>query len=179
MGFSCGSAGRQSACNAGDLGSIPGLGRSLGEGKGYPLQYSDLEISMDPVHGIAKNHTRLSNFHFHGPNSPNSFAILFFIASDFTFITRHICDRTPFVFWPRLFSLTGATSLLSPSSMLETFRPEGLKFHCHIFLHKRRSSRSWDKNTRVVFHSFLSGPHFVRTLHYDPSFLGDPAQPGS
>ena len=43
----CGSAGKDSACNAGDLGSIPGLGRSPGEGKGYPLQYSGLEDSMD------------------------------------------------------------------------------------------------------------------------------------
>ena len=51
----CGSAGKESACNAGDLGSIPGLGRSPGEGKGYPLQYSDLENSMDGiVHGGCK-----------------------------------------------------------------------------------------------------------------------------
>ena len=47
LGFPCGSAGKDSACNAGDLGSIPGLGRSPGEGKGYPLQYSGLENSMD------------------------------------------------------------------------------------------------------------------------------------
>ena len=52
--FPCGSAGKESACNAGDLGSIPGLGRSPGEGKGYPLQYSDLENSMDSVHGGRK-----------------------------------------------------------------------------------------------------------------------------
>ena len=43
LGFLCGSAGKESACNAGDLGLIPGLGRSLGEGKNYPLQYSSLE----------------------------------------------------------------------------------------------------------------------------------------
>ena len=43
MGFPCGSAGKESICNVGDLGSIPGLGRSSGEGKGYPLQYSVLE----------------------------------------------------------------------------------------------------------------------------------------
>ena len=62
----CGSAGKESACNMGDLGSIPGLGRSPGEGKGYPLQDSGLENSMDCiVHGIAKSHTRLSDFHFH------------------------------------------------------------------------------------------------------------------
>ena len=49
MGFLGGSAGKKSACNVGDLGSIPGLGRSPGEGNGYPLQYSDLEISMDSI----------------------------------------------------------------------------------------------------------------------------------
>ena len=43
MGFPCGSAGKESACNEGDLGSIPGSGRSPGEEKGYPLQYSGLE----------------------------------------------------------------------------------------------------------------------------------------
>ena len=49
----------------GDLGSIPGLGRSPGEGKGYSLQYSGLENSMDCiVHGVAKSRTRLSNFHY-------------------------------------------------------------------------------------------------------------------
>ena len=47
VGFPCGSAGKESACNAKDLGSIPGLGRCPGEGKGYPLQYSGLENSMD------------------------------------------------------------------------------------------------------------------------------------
>ena len=59
-----GSAGKESACSAGELGSVPGLGRSLGEGNGYPLQCSGLENSMDSeVHGITKNQTRLSNFH--------------------------------------------------------------------------------------------------------------------
>ena len=46
-GFPCGSVGKESTCSVGDLGSIPGLGRSPGEGKGYPLQYSGLENSMD------------------------------------------------------------------------------------------------------------------------------------
>jgi len=48
-GMSCGSVGKESACNVGDLGLIPGLGRSPGEGKGYPLQYSGLEKSMDCI----------------------------------------------------------------------------------------------------------------------------------
>ena len=53
-GFPGGSAGKESACNAGDLGSIHGLGRFSGEGNGSPLQYSGLENSMDCiVHGVA------------------------------------------------------------------------------------------------------------------------------
>ena len=65
LGFPCGSAGNESACNVGDLGSTPGLGRSPGEGKGHPLQYSDLENSVDfIVHGVAKSQTGLSNLHF-------------------------------------------------------------------------------------------------------------------
>ena len=66
LGFPCGSACKESACHVGDLGLIPGLGRSPGEGKGYPLQYSGLENSMDCIaHGIAKSWTRLNEFHFH------------------------------------------------------------------------------------------------------------------
>ena len=57
-GLPGGSAGKESACNAGDLGSIAGLGRSPGEGKGYLLRYSGLENSMDSiVHGVAKSWT--------------------------------------------------------------------------------------------------------------------------
>ena len=57
-GFPCGLAGKESACNAGDLGLIPGSGRSPGEGKGYSLQYSGLENFMDCIiHGVAKSRT--------------------------------------------------------------------------------------------------------------------------
>ena len=57
------SNGKESACNVGDLGSIPGLGRLLGEGKGYPLQYSGLEKSIGcVVHGTTKSQTGLSDF---------------------------------------------------------------------------------------------------------------------
>ena len=67
-GFPGGSDGKASACSVGDLGSIPGLGRSPGEGNGNPLQYSCLENSMDggawwaTVHGVAKSRTWLSDF---------------------------------------------------------------------------------------------------------------------
>ena len=70
-GFPCGSDGKEFTCNVGDLGLIPGLGRSPAEGNGYPLQYSCLENSMDrgtwqaTVHGVSQSWTRLSNFHFH------------------------------------------------------------------------------------------------------------------
>ena len=66
LGFPCGLAGKEFTCHAGDLGLIPGLEKSPGEGKGYPLQYSDLENSMDcTVHGVAKSWIQLSDFHFH------------------------------------------------------------------------------------------------------------------
>ena len=66
LGFPAGSAGKESACNVRDLGSIPGLGRSPGEGKGYPLQYSGLENFIDcKVHEVTKSWAQLSNFHVH------------------------------------------------------------------------------------------------------------------
>ena len=58
LGFPCGSVGKESACSVGDLGSISGWEQSPGEGKGYPLQYSGLENSMDCiVHGVSKSQT--------------------------------------------------------------------------------------------------------------------------
>ena len=62
----CGSAGsKESTCNVGDLGLIPGLGRSPGKGKGYPPQYSGLENYKDSiVHGVTKSQTQLNNFLF-------------------------------------------------------------------------------------------------------------------
>ena len=71
MGFPVGSDGKEFTCNAGDLGLIPGLGRSPREGKGNPLQYSCLGNPMDrgawwaTVHGVTKLRTRLSDFQLH------------------------------------------------------------------------------------------------------------------
>ena len=65
-GFPDSSVGKESACSAGDHCSIPGSGISPGEEKGYPLQYSGLEKSMDcTVLGVTKSQTRLSDFHFY------------------------------------------------------------------------------------------------------------------
>ena len=78
LGFPCGSDGKESACNVGDLGLIPGLERPPGGGKGYPLQYSGLENSMDCiVCGVSKSQTEQLSlfslffqgagvFYFHG-----------------------------------------------------------------------------------------------------------------
>ena len=68
-GFPCGSAGKVSVRNVGDRGSVPGLGRFPGEGKGYPLQYAGLENFMNGIdNGVAKSRTRLSDFHTHRVN---------------------------------------------------------------------------------------------------------------
>ena len=77
MGFPASSIGKESVCNAGDPGCIPGSGRSPAEGMVYPLQYSSLENSMDCiVYGVTKSRTRLSSFHVH---SANTLALLFLI----------------------------------------------------------------------------------------------------
>ena len=71
MGFPGGSSGKESACNAGDLGLIPGSGRCPGEGNGYSRQYSCLENPMDrgawwaTVYGVTKSQTRLKDEQFH------------------------------------------------------------------------------------------------------------------
>ena len=83
MDFPGGSDGKESACNAGDLGSIPGSGRYAGERNGNPLQYSCLENVMDrgawqaTFHGIAKSQTRLSDYHFpfHFHNYPIEYSL--------------------------------------------------------------------------------------------------------
>ena len=71
LGFSCSSVGKESACNAGNLGSIPGLGRAPREGNGNPLQYSCLKNPMDrgawqaTVHGVTKSLTQLKQLSRH------------------------------------------------------------------------------------------------------------------
>ena len=96
-----GSDGKASAYNAGDLGSIPGLGRSPGEGNGNPLQYSCLEYPMDggawqaTVHGVAKNQTRLSDFtfifHFHMVY-PHGFVLNYIVLAMFGRIVKFILN---------------------------------------------------------------------------------------
>ena len=99
MGFPSGSAGQESTCSMGDLGSIPGLGRFPGEGKGYPLQYSGLENFMDySVHGVAKSPMRMRDCHF------TLWLYIFTTASKYFFNSLHtwkciVCSSLLFVFY--------------------------------------------------------------------------------
>ena len=118
LGFPGGSAGKGSNCSEGDLDSIPGLGRSPGEEKGYPLQYSGLENSMDCiVHGVAKSQTWLSDFHFTSGNP--------------TVTAREEC-RYPLCFCPFVpFVLSSFSSFLfSSSKFLLLFKTQ---FNYHFF----------------------------------------------
>ena len=79
-----GSVGEEPACSAADPSSIPGLGGSPREGKGYPPQYPGLEKSVDyTVHGVAKSWTQLSDFHFTSPQSSILFPLLSIFSCQF------------------------------------------------------------------------------------------------
>ena len=79
LDFPGGSGGKESACNEEDLSSVPGLGRSPGEGNGYPLQYSGLENSTDCiVHGVLKSQTGLSDFQYVAMEKIKPSVLLFF-----------------------------------------------------------------------------------------------------
>ena len=96
LGFPCGSAGKESACNAGDMGSIPELGRSPGEGKGYLLQYSGLENPWT----VTKIQTWLSNFH-----------LLTLLLSVFSSIRVFSNELAVHIRWPKYWSFS-----ISPSN---------------------------------------------------------------
>ena len=88
FGFPCGSAGIESSCNAGDLGSIPALGRSCEERKGYPIHDSGWENSMDCIiYGVSKRQTGLSGFPFHFQFTQVFFKSLIFSLSEL----RRLC----------------------------------------------------------------------------------------
>ena len=91
-GFPDSSVGKESSCNAGDLGSIPGLERSPGEGKGYPLWYSGLENSMDCIiHGVTKSWTRLRDFQWSMWRSLENSLKLISSALQFNYYFNQVC----------------------------------------------------------------------------------------
>ena len=127
----------------------------------------------------------ISFYHFqftliHGPNIPGSYAILLFIALDFTSITSHIYNWLLLLFWQHLFILSGVISPLISSSILGTYQPGELIFQYSIFL-PFHTVHGFLKARILKWFAFpfSSGPHFVRTLHCDPSILGGPTWHGS
>ena len=116
-----------------------------------------------------------SNFPwFMGPNLPDSYAILFFTASDCTFTTSHIHSWVLFLLWLSLFIPSGIISPLFSSSILGTYQP----IQCHIFLPFRTLHEVLKARMLKNAIPFSSGPHFVRTLHHGPSILGGPTWHG-
>ena len=181
-GFPGGSAGKESACSAGDLGLILGLGRFPGAGKGYSLQYSDLEDSMDCIVyvNIHSCHFLLDHFQFaliHEPNIPGSYAILLFTASDPASITSHIHNWVLFLLWLHPFILSGVISPLISSSILGTYWPGEFLFQCPIFLPFHTVHGVLKARIMKWFAiPFSSGPHSVRPLHHDLPVLGGPTR---
>ena len=113
-----------------------------------------------------------------GPNIPGSYAILFLQHQTFT--TRHIHNWALFSPWHGLFIPSGAISLIFCSSIFSAYQPEGLIFQCHIFLPFHTVHGVLKARILKWFAiRFSSGPHFVRTLHNDPSVLDGPTQHGS
>ena len=122
----------------------------------------------------------------HGPDIPGSYATLLLTASDLASITSHIhngffCFVFVFCFllWLHIFSLSGVISPLISSSILGIYQPGEFIFQCPIFLpfhtvHGVLKARIL--NDFAI--PFSSGPHSVRPLHHDPSFLGGPTQHG-
>ena len=125
----------------------------------------------------------LDHFRFaliHGPNIPGSYVILLFISLDITSITSHFHNCLLFLLWLCLFILSGVISPLFSSSILGTYWPGDFIFQCHIFLLFHSFHGVLKARILKWFAiSFSSGPHFVRTLHHDPSILGGPTQHGS
>jgi len=149
----------------------------------------DREAWCAAIHGVAKSRTWLSDWTelkhdqlalIHGSNIPGSYAISLFTALDFASITSHIHNGVLFLLWFHLFILSGVISPLISSSILGTYRHGEFIFQCPIFLpfytvHGVLKARilKW-----FAIH-FSSRPHFVRTLHHDPSVLGGPTWHGS
>ena len=110
LGFPCGSAGKESACNVGDVGLIPGLGRFPGEGKGYSLQYSGLKNSK----GLSLWASLIAQLVKNAPAMWETWV------RSLASITSHIHSWVLFLLWLHLFIISGVISPLISSSILGT-----------------------------------------------------------
>ena len=138
QGFPCGSSGKESDCNVGDLGLIPGLGRSPEEGKGYPLQYSGLENSMDCiVHGVTRVGHNWATFTFHFHFSRERVLILLMMISNLHEADMSSPWRDPWVpFEVFLFLLQNciekASTFILPSSSFYSIFQLLLKYNWQV-----------------------------------------------
>ena len=135
-GFPGGSAGKESASNVGDLGSISGLGRSPEERNGYPFQYSGLENYMDCiVHGVSKSQTPWSHFHFHLASFlwKSPWALIICPQWSFSSECHCVCSQCP----------GKVTSLQCPSHRepTQTLTPQ--------VLHPPRRTQFWDSEIKL------------------------------
>ena len=138
-GFPGGSEVKASACSAGDLGSIPGSGRSPGEGNDNPLQYSCLENPMDGgawwavVHGIPKSWTRLSDFTFtfllqgQGPQVHSLYLCLYFCAVN-GFISTSFLDSIYIWIYEYSFSLSDTSLCVTGSRLIHITTTDSISF---------------------------------------------------
>ena len=138
------------------------------------LVHFSLLISLNV--NVQSCHLLFDYFQFdliHGPNIPGSYAILLFTASDLPSITSHIHNWVLFLLWLHPFILSGVISPLISSSILGTYRPGEFLFQYPIIL-SFHSVHGVLKARILKWFAipFSSGPHFVRTLHHDPSVLG-------
>ena len=132
---------------------------------------------------IQSCHLLFDHFQFtliHGGNIPGSCAILLFTTMDLASITSHIHNWVLLLLWLCLFILSGVIPQLISSSLLSTYRPGVFIFQCPIFLPFHTVHGVLKAGILRFFAiPFYSGPHYVRTLHHDPSILGGPTQHGS
>ena len=146
-----------------------------------PVPFSALTPKM--LMFIHSCHLLFDHFQFtliHGPDIPASYAILLFTASGLASITSHIHNWVLLLLWLHLFILTGVISPLITSSILSTYRSGEFISQCPILLPFHTVHRVVKERILKWFAiPFSSGPHFVRTLHHDPSVLGGPSQHGS
>ena len=175
LGLPGDSVGKEFTCNVGDLGSIPGLGRSPGEGKGYPLQYSGLENSMDCiVHGVTKSLTRLNDFHTQKCKrqilfkevlrwSPISFSLQYFeVIRYYLLWVLHPLPRFFFFFffrnWKKTqFCLKGNRKKESPSIVIfcgQTWFCFPKENYLISFFNDRDNQQWWH---RIIYFPFSSG----------------------
>ena len=137
------------------------------------VQFSCSVMSESPV-------WLLPSYIVHGPNIPGSYAVLFFIALNFTSNTSHIHNWILFSLWLRFLILSGVISPLFSSSTLSTYWSGEFTFQCQIFLPFHTVHGVLKARILKWFAIlFSSGPHSIRPLHHDPPVLGRPTHHGS